>query len=154
MNGSRWCSTAVTFQHSRRCRRWFQRSSTHGGARLQNSRWRRSRLQQALWRCRVSALAVQVLDSGGTGCSRFQPWVEVKAFSKSLESFKTAIVVGGTNISDQRSELRAGVDIVVATPRRFIDHLQQGNSSLSRVSFVVLDEAKLTECLTWGLNLR
>ncbi|KAF4348078.1 hypothetical protein CsatB_030298 [Cannabis sativa] len=66
---------------------------------------------------------------------------EVKAFSKSLESFKTAIVVGGTNISDQRSELRAGVDIVVATPGRFIDHLQQGNSSLSRVSFVVLDEA-------------
>uniref|UniRef100_A0A803PVP8 RNA helicase n=1 Tax=Cannabis sativa TaxID=3483 RepID=A0A803PVP8_CANSA len=69
------------------------------------------------------------------------PLALVKAFSKSLESFKTAIVVGGTNISDQRSELRAGVDIVVATPGRFIDHLQQGNSSLSRVSFVVLDEA-------------
>ncbi|XP_024020033.1 DEAD-box ATP-dependent RNA helicase 20 [Morus notabilis] len=66
---------------------------------------------------------------------------EVKAFSKSLESFKTAIVVGGTNIAEQRSELRAGVDIVVATPGRFIDHLQQGNTSLSRVSFVVLDEA-------------
>ncbi|PON72851.1 ATP-dependent RNA helicase DBP [Parasponia andersonii] len=58
---------------------------------------------------------------------------EVKAFSKSLESFKTAIVVGGTNIAEQRSELRAGVDIVVATPGRFTDHLQQGNSSLSRV---------------------
>ncbi|XP_062076071.1 DEAD-box ATP-dependent RNA helicase 41-like isoform X1 [Humulus lupulus] len=90
---------------------------------FQHSRRRRSRLQQALWRCRVSAPAVQVLNSGGAGCSRFQPWVEVKAFSKSLESFKTAIVVGGTNISDQRSELRAGVDIVVATPGRFIDHL-------------------------------
>ncbi|KAK4274935.1 hypothetical protein QN277_018092 [Acacia crassicarpa] len=66
---------------------------------------------------------------------------EVKAFSRSLESFKTAIVVGGTNIEKQRSELRAGVDIVVATPGRFIDHLQQGNTSLSRISFVVLDEA-------------
>ncbi|XP_052193335.1 ATP-dependent RNA helicase DBP2-like isoform X2 [Diospyros lotus] len=66
---------------------------------------------------------------------------EVKAFSRSLESFRTAIVVGGTNIADQRSELRAGVNIVVATPGRFIDHLQQGNTSLSRVSFVVLDEA-------------
>lgn len=33
------------------------------------------------------------------------------------------------------------MDIVVATPGRFIDHLQQGNTSLSRVSFVVLDEA-------------
>lgn len=41
----------------------------------------------------------------------------------------------------QRSELRAGVNIVVATPGRFIDHLQQGNTSLSRISFVVLDEA-------------
>jgi ATP-dependent RNA helicase DDX5/DBP2 len=41
----------------------------------------------------------------------------------------------------QRSELKAGVDMVVATPGRFIDHLQQGNTSLSRVSFVVLDEA-------------
>ncbi|CAH9121114.1 unnamed protein product [Cuscuta epithymum] len=66
---------------------------------------------------------------------------EVKAFSKSLDSFRTAIVVGGTNISDQRSELRAGVNIVVATPGRLIDHLQQGNTSLSRISFVVLDEA-------------
>ncbi|KAK9279376.1 hypothetical protein L1049_013055 [Liquidambar formosana] len=66
---------------------------------------------------------------------------EVKAFSRSLESFRTAIVVGGTNISEQRSELRAGVNIVVATPGRFIDHLQQGNTSLSRISFVVLDEA-------------
>ncbi|KAM0003474.1 putative RNA helicase [Helianthus debilis subsp. tardiflorus] len=66
---------------------------------------------------------------------------EVKAFSQSLVNFRTAIVVGGTNISEQRSELRAGVEIVVATPGRFIDHLQQGNTSLSRISYVVLDEA-------------
>ncbi|XP_075079023.1 DEAD-box ATP-dependent RNA helicase 20 isoform X2 [Nicotiana tabacum] len=66
---------------------------------------------------------------------------EVTAFSLSLDSFKTAIVVGGTNISEQRSELRAGVHIVVATPGRLIDHLQQGNTSLCRISFVVLDEA-------------
>ena len=45
------------------------------------------------------------------------------------------------NVIWQRSELRAGVHIVVATPGRFIDHLQQGNTSLSRISFVVLDEA-------------
>ncbi|XP_014518797.1 DEAD-box ATP-dependent RNA helicase 20 [Vigna radiata var. radiata] len=66
---------------------------------------------------------------------------EVKAFSRSLESLKTAIVVGGTNIEKQRAELRAGIEIAVATPGRFIDHLQQGNTSLSRISFVVLDEA-------------
>ncbi|XP_038980829.1 DEAD-box ATP-dependent RNA helicase 20-like [Phoenix dactylifera] len=66
---------------------------------------------------------------------------EVKAFSRSLEALRTAIVVGGTNISEQRSELRAGVHVVVATPGRFIDHLQQGNTSLIRISFIVLDEA-------------
>jgi ATP-dependent RNA helicase DDX5/DBP2 len=44
-------------------------------------------------------------------------------------------------MGDQSSELRGGVELVVATPGRFIDHLHQGNSSLHRISFVVLDEA-------------
>ncbi|KAI3836327.1 hypothetical protein MKX03_020815, partial [Papaver bracteatum] len=57
------------------------------------------------------------------------------------EFFRTVIAVGGTNMAEQRSELRAGVDIVVATPGSFLDHLQQGNTSLSRISFIVLDEA-------------
>jgi len=71
---------------------------------------------------------------------------EVKAFSRSARGaggrpFKTTIVVGGANMGDQRSDLRAGVEIVVATPGRFIDHLQSGNTDLGRISFVVLDEA-------------
>eukprot|EP00249_Psilotum_nudum_P014431 c24818_g1_i1 orf=232-2025(+) len=66
---------------------------------------------------------------------------EIRAFSHSLDAFRTAIVIGGIIISEQRSELRSGVEVVVATPGRFIDHLQQGNTSLSRVSYVVLDEA-------------
>lgn len=66
---------------------------------------------------------------------------EVKAFSRSARGFKTAIVVGGAPMGDQRADLRAGVDVVVATPGRFIDHLQSGNTSLGRVGFVVLDEA-------------
>jgi ATP-dependent RNA helicase DDX5/DBP2 len=41
---------------------------------------------------------------------------EVKAFNQFVESFKTAIVVGGTNIYDQRLELKGGVEVVVATP--------------------------------------
>ncbi|KAF7142087.1 hypothetical protein RHSIM_Rhsim06G0172100 [Rhododendron simsii] len=69
------------------------------------------------------------------------PMIQVRAFSRSLESFKTAIVVRGTNNAEQWSELRAGVNIVVATPGRFIEHLLQGNNSLSRISYVVLDEA-------------
>ncbi len=42
----------------------------------------------------------------------------------------SAIVVGGTNMSEQRGDLRAGVEIVVATPGRFIDHLQQVGATL------------------------
>ncbi|XP_062100083.1 DEAD-box ATP-dependent RNA helicase 52A-like [Humulus lupulus] len=117
-------------------------SITHGGVGLGSSRLSGGAGSQ-LRRCRFSAPAVLVAHGSSRGLRELAQQIEkeVKAFSKSLESFKTAIVVGGTNISDQRSELRAGVDIVVATPGRFIDHLQQGNSSLSRVSFVVLDEA-------------
>ncbi|KAI3890349.1 hypothetical protein MKW92_035299 [Papaver armeniacum] len=66
---------------------------------------------------------------------------QVKAFSRSVESFRTAIVVGEKNMAEQRAELRAGVSIVVATPGSLIDLLQQGNTFLSRISFVVLDEA-------------
>eukprot|EP00850_Spirogloea_muscicola_P003264 SM000013S26433 [mRNA] locus=s13:288468:293676:- [translate_table: standard] len=66
---------------------------------------------------------------------------EVKAFSRSSDAFKTSIIVGGTHIGDQRSELRSGVEVVVATPGRLIDHLQQGNTNLARISYIVLDEA-------------
>jgi superfamily II DNA/RNA helicase len=54
---------------------------------------------------------------------------------------RTCIVVGGVAMSEQRHELRHGVEVVVATPGRFIDHLQQGNTALGRVGYLVLDEA-------------
>jgi len=66
---------------------------------------------------------------------------EAKIFSRSSKGFKTTIVVGGTNMSEQRSDLRGGVEVCVATPGRLIDHLHQGNTNLGRVSVVVLDEA-------------
>ncbi len=65
---------------------------------------------------------------------------EVKAFSTSSQ-VRTCIVVGGVQMQEQKYELRNGVEIIVATPGRFNDHLQQGNTNLARVSFVVLDEA-------------
>ena len=37
--------------------------------------------------------------------------------------------------------LRSGVEIVIATPGRLLDHIQQKNTSLSQVQIVVLDEA-------------
>ena len=66
---------------------------------------------------------------------------EAKTFTRSSKGFRTAIIVGGTNMHEQRSSLRGGVQIIVATPGRLIDHLQQGNTNLSRVSLIVLDEA-------------
>ncbi|GBG84216.1 hypothetical protein CBR_g38188 [Chara braunii] len=66
---------------------------------------------------------------------------EVRAFSRSADNFRSAIVVGGVSMSVQKDELRAGVQIVVATPGRLIDHLEQCHTSLYRVSYVVLDEA-------------
>ncbi len=67
---------------------------------------------------------------------------EVRAFSRTSGRLaRSCIVVGGVAMQEQRHELRSGVEIVVATPGRFIDHLQQGNTNLERISFVVLDEA-------------
>jgi ATP-dependent RNA helicase DDX5/DBP2 len=67
---------------------------------------------------------------------------EVRAFSQtSARQVRSCIVVGGLPMHEQRHDLRSGVEVVVATPGRFNDHLQQHNTSLSRIGFVVLDEA-------------
>jgi superfamily II DNA/RNA helicase len=47
----------------------------------------------------------------------------------------------GAKISAQQKKLNAGIDIVVATPGRLLEHLEQGNVDLGNVEFVVLDEA-------------
>ena len=67
--------------------------------------------------------------------------VEVKAFSRSSRGFKVATIVGGASMSEQRGDLRSGVEVIVATPGRLIDHLQSHATELARVSWVVLDEA-------------
>jgi ATP-dependent RNA helicase DeaD len=50
-------------------------------------------------------------------------------------------IYGGQSIGVQLRQLRRGVDIVVATPGRAVDHLNRGSLRLQGVSFVVLDEA-------------
>jgi ATP-dependent RNA helicase RhlE len=55
--------------------------------------------------------------------------------------FKTAVIFGGVSINTQISKLRAGVDVVVATPGRLLDHMQQRTIDLSKVEILVLDEA-------------
>ncbi len=48
---------------------------------------------------------------------------------------------GGGKISAQQKKLKAGIDIVVATPGRLLEHMEQNNIDLGNVEFVVLDEA-------------
>jgi ATP-dependent RNA helicase RhlE len=55
--------------------------------------------------------------------------------------FRSAVVFGGVGINPQKQKLIKGVDIVVATPGRLLDHVQQRSIDLSRVETLVLDEA-------------
>lgn len=54
---------------------------------------------------------------------------------------RVATLYGGTNIRRDQQRLRAGVDIVVATPGRLADLIQRGDVALGDVDLVVLDEA-------------
>ena len=54
---------------------------------------------------------------------------------------KITVVFGGVGYGKQNDELKAGADIVVATPGRLLDHLEQGTFKLDKVEFLVLDEA-------------
>jgi len=51
------------------------------------------------------------------------------------------VIYGGVGYGKQMDALRDGVDILVATPGRLLDHMQQGNCRLDHIKFVVLDEA-------------
>lgn len=54
---------------------------------------------------------------------------------------RTAVVFGGMDMAPQTTQLRAGVEILIATPGRLLDHIQQKTVNLSQVQMLVLDEA-------------
>jgi len=54
---------------------------------------------------------------------------------------RSAAVFGGVKQGPQERALRAGVDVVVATPGRLLDHIGQGSARLDRLEILVLDEA-------------
>ncbi|WON75161.1 DEAD/DEAH box helicase [Nitrosospira sp. Is2] len=72
-------------------------------------------------------LAVQVYES-------------VKAYGKYLP-LRCSAIYGGVDIDPQIKALRAGVEILVATPGRLIDHIQQKTLTLSKLEILILDEA-------------
>jgi len=56
-------------------------------------------------------------------------------------SVTSAAVYGGVEMGPQERALKAGVDIIVATPGRLMDHMRQQNADLSGIELLVLDEA-------------
>ena len=72
-------------------------------------------------------LAVQVQES-------------VRTYGKHMK-LRTTVIYGGVGFEPQVQELRRGVDIVVATPGRLLDHVQQKTIDLRQVEILVLDEA-------------
>ena len=64
----------------------------------------------------------------------------IKRYAQNLP-FKVTALYGGVKMTAQQSKLKAGVDILVSTPGRLLEHLEQCNLNLSKVEFVVLDEA-------------
>jgi superfamily II DNA/RNA helicase len=82
---------------------------------------------RALFLAPTRELAIQVFES-------------VRDYSK-YTSFRCAVVYGGVDIKPQLLELRRGVDFLVATPGRLLDHVEQKTVNLSSVEAIVLDEA-------------
>ena len=64
----------------------------------------------------------------------------IALYSKSVP-LRSTVVFGGVDIGPQKEALRRGVEIVIATPGRLLDHIDQRTINLSQVSILVLDEA-------------
>src|SRR6266436_9170393 len=102
---------------------------------------------------KTAAFALPILSKLGqhTGQSRvlvLEPTRELAAqvetairdFAR-FTNLSVAVIFGGVGYERQKDALREGVDIIVATPGRLLDHLQQGTCKLDQIKFLVLDEA-------------
>ncbi|MGA0162087.1 MAG: DEAD/DEAH box helicase [Vulcanococcus sp.] len=95
--------------------------------RLRHGPHARGRIVRSLVLTPTRELAAQVADN-------------VKAYSRHLD-LRSDVVFGGVKINPQITRLQAGADVLVATPGRLMDLVQQGAISLDRVEILVLDEA-------------
>jgi len=85
------------------------------------------RLVRALVLTPTRELAAQVEES-------------VRTYGK-YTGLRSAVIFGGVGINPQIQILKQGVDILVATPGRLLDHMQQGTVDLAGIEILVLDEA-------------
>ncbi len=82
----------------------------------------------ALVLCPTRELAAQVAE-------------EIRRLARPLAHTKVLTLCGGTSISRERTSLSHGVDVIVGTPGRVLDHLTRERLSLAAVTTLVLDEA-------------
>ncbi len=69
---------------------------------------------------------------------------QVDAASRDYSRFsdlRTSVIYGGVGYGKQLDDLKLGLDVLVATPGRLLDHLEQGNVKLDTIEHLVLDEA-------------
>ncbi|MCZ8167480.1 DEAD/DEAH box helicase [Silanimonas sp.] len=64
----------------------------------------------------------------------------VKKYAKQTQ-LRSAVVFGGIDMKPQTLQLKAGVEVLIATPGRLLDHIEARNAVLNQVEYVVLDEA-------------
>ncbi len=64
----------------------------------------------------------------------------VKRYGKQT-TLRSAVVFGGVDIGPQKEALRNGCEVLIATPGRLLDHVEQRNVNLGQVGILVLDEA-------------
>jgi ATP-dependent RNA helicase RhlE len=65
---------------------------------------------------------------------------QVKMYGK-YTNLRSTVVFGGIDMKPQTAELKKGVEVLVATPGRLLDHIEAKNAVLNQVEYVVLDEA-------------
>ena len=97
-------------------------------------------LQRLAAKGRAPARAVRALILAPTRELAAQIGESVKAYGEFLP-FKSSVIFGGVNINPQIRDLRNGVDVLIATPGRLLDHVSQRTVDLSRIEILVLDEA-------------
>ena len=64
----------------------------------------------------------------------------IKTYSKHTQ-LRATVVFGGIDMKPQTAVLKRGVEVLIATPGRLLDHIEAKNCSLGQVEYVVLDEA-------------
>ncbi|NLO10555.1 MAG: DEAD/DEAH box helicase [Clostridiales bacterium] len=97
----------------------------------------KNRSLQAMVLCPTRELAIQVAD-------------EVRKLAKYMHGIKILPIYGGQEISKQIRSLKGGIQVIVGTPGRLMDHMRRRTIRLDNVKMVVLDEAD--EMLNMGFR--